>query len=196
MPLSFDSKSHGTIAFGFFHIESDMLLLENLFFFAGTFCARLTELTESDGRTPFHAYIEGYRISHREDIGDLMGAIREIRHFGFIGNLYRRIPFPKCPDDFKQKGKGLLSQHVVESDLLIYGRRMRIPFIALNSKREVAIGPYRFDPDIFIQIVNYVWFGGYPRWKDAVRPPYVEEMKKGIEKSRNPLFKPMKQLFS
>jgi hypothetical protein len=196
MPLPFDSKSHGTIAFGFFHIESDMLLLENLFFFAGMFYTRLTELAESDGRAPFHAYIEGYRISRREDIGDLTGAIHGTRYFGFIGNLYRRIPFPKRPDDFRQKGKGLLLQPVVESDLLIYGRRIRIPFIALDSKGDVGIGPYRFNPDIFMQLVNYVWLGGYPRWKDAVRPPYVEEMKKAIEKSRNPLFKTIKQLFS
>jgi hypothetical protein len=28
MPLAFESISHGTIAFGFFNIDSDMLLLE------------------------------------------------------------------------------------------------------------------------------------------------------------------------
>ena len=28
MPLAFDSISHGSIAFGFFNIESDMLLLD------------------------------------------------------------------------------------------------------------------------------------------------------------------------
>ncbi len=32
MPLSFRSENHGNIAFGFFNIESDMLLLENYFF--------------------------------------------------------------------------------------------------------------------------------------------------------------------
>lgn len=33
MPLSFESRSHGPVAFGFFNIESDMLLLERTFFF-------------------------------------------------------------------------------------------------------------------------------------------------------------------
>ena len=28
MPLAFESLSHGTIAFGFFNIESDLLLLD------------------------------------------------------------------------------------------------------------------------------------------------------------------------
>ncbi len=32
MPLSFESRSHGPVAFGFFNIESDMLLLERTFF--------------------------------------------------------------------------------------------------------------------------------------------------------------------
>lgn len=31
MPLAFDTLSHGTIAFGFFNIDSDMLLLEQYF---------------------------------------------------------------------------------------------------------------------------------------------------------------------
>jgi hypothetical protein len=34
MPLSFESRSHGPVAFGFFNIESDMLLLERTFFSA------------------------------------------------------------------------------------------------------------------------------------------------------------------
>ena len=34
MPLAFESLSHGTIAFGFFNIESDMLILDRYFLFA------------------------------------------------------------------------------------------------------------------------------------------------------------------
>jgi hypothetical protein len=30
MPLAFESINHGTIAFGFFNIESDMLLLDKI----------------------------------------------------------------------------------------------------------------------------------------------------------------------
>jgi len=42
MPLAFDSSSHGKIAFGFFNIETDMLLLENYFIFATQFCSYMT----------------------------------------------------------------------------------------------------------------------------------------------------------
>lgn len=38
MPLAFESLSHGTIAFGFFNIESDMLLCDRYFLFADEFC--------------------------------------------------------------------------------------------------------------------------------------------------------------
>ena len=58
MPLAFDSLNHGTIAFGFFNIEIDMLLLENLFFFADRFCGAVAELSrgreqvsQMEGRT-------------------------------------------------------------------------------------------------------------------------------------------------
>jgi hypothetical protein len=37
MPLAFESLSHGAIAFGFFNIETDFLLLERYFFFADSF---------------------------------------------------------------------------------------------------------------------------------------------------------------
>jgi hypothetical protein len=46
MPLSFESLSHGTIAFGFFNIETDMLLLEQYFLFADAFCHHLGEIPE------------------------------------------------------------------------------------------------------------------------------------------------------
>ncbi len=48
MPLSFRSESHGDIAFGFFNIESDMLLLENFFFFADVFCKKMIEISRED----------------------------------------------------------------------------------------------------------------------------------------------------
>ncbi|MCU0723638.1 MAG: hypothetical protein MUC63_08490, partial [Planctomycetes bacterium] len=63
MPLAFESLSHGEIAFGFFQIESDMLLLEELFFFADRFCAAVVELTRAPAKATAEARIEGWRIS-------------------------------------------------------------------------------------------------------------------------------------
>ncbi len=52
MPLAFQSLSHGQIAFGFFNIETDMLLLDIHFFFADDFCRAVRELAEVSGGGP------------------------------------------------------------------------------------------------------------------------------------------------
>ena len=44
MPLGFESTNRGEFAFGFFNIRSDMLLLDNRFFFATDLCASLAVL--------------------------------------------------------------------------------------------------------------------------------------------------------
>jgi len=46
MPLVFESLSHGKIAFGFFNIKTDMILLEHYFLFARGFCRSLPEAAE------------------------------------------------------------------------------------------------------------------------------------------------------
>ncbi len=48
MPLAFKSESHGTIAFGFFNIHSDLLLLDHYFMFATDFCETIYELISSE----------------------------------------------------------------------------------------------------------------------------------------------------
>ena len=50
MPLAFDSISHGTIAFGFFNIDSDMLLLDHYFFFATEFCDNISRISRVAGK--------------------------------------------------------------------------------------------------------------------------------------------------
>lgn len=52
MPLAFESLSHGAIAFGFFNIESDMLLLEHYFFFATDFCEHIRAMAAMEGGDP------------------------------------------------------------------------------------------------------------------------------------------------
>ena len=97
MPLAFDTTSHGRVAFGFFNIESDMLLLENLFFFADRFCEHVIRLAENRRDQPFQQQWVGYEISNKNDIGDLMGAIHGITRDGFIGTVYGHFPFPVKP---------------------------------------------------------------------------------------------------
>jgi hypothetical protein len=182
MPLAFDSISHGTVAFGFFNIDSDMLLLDQYFFFATEFCA------ERKKEGPMNIYLQGYQIPYPEDIGDLMGAIHGIHYKGFIGEVYTRFPFPKRPEEFKQKPDGLKNRTTVEDIITKYANPVQIPIPVDEERQEVEIGAYRFSWDSFQELIKYVWRGGYPRWKDEVRPDYVLDMKEKIERNRSGLF--------
>jgi hypothetical protein len=188
MPLAFESASHGQIAFGFFNIESDMLLLENYFFFADEFCALVGRIADNSPAERFETSCQAYHIAKREDIGDLMGAIDGVRFTGFIGETYRRYPFPQRPEDFKQKPEGSETQAVFREMVEKYANQVEIPFAADPSGSEVSVGEYRFTRSSFQEMIQYVWAGGYPRWKDEVRPGYVTAMKETIEKSGHWVF--------
>ena len=172
MPLAFDSLSHGSIAFGFFNIDSDMLLLDRYFF---------------SSPVPSHLVLL-FHIDNPEDIGDLMGAIHGIHYQGFIGELYRRFPFPERPEDFKQKSEGVKTRAIVEDMIAKYAEYIEIPFIADKEAQEVEIGSYRFSRPSFHELIKYVWRGGYPRWKDEIKPEYVLAMKRKIEQKKIGLF--------
>jgi hypothetical protein len=188
MPLAFESMSHGQIAFGFFNIESDMLLLEHYFFFADEFCALAGRLANSDSAEKFETDWGVYNIEKREDIGDLMGAIHGVHFTGFIGETYRKYPFPRHPEDFKQKPQGHETQAVFREMIEKYANKVEIPFIADLEKQEVSIREYGFSRDAFLELVSYVWAGGYPRWQSETRPGYVREMKDAIGQSSHWLF--------
>jgi hypothetical protein len=176
MPLAFPSISHKIIAFGFFNIEIDMLLLENLFFFAGEFCRAAVELSESCA-----SGIDGWRIDERGKIGNLQGAIAGVDLSGFIGATYRRFPFPKEPGDFRQNPGGSANRAWVEERIGRFGRPERIRLDRAGST--VSVGEIAFDPGAFSDLIAYVDRGGYPRWKDEIRPAYVQEMLRKLGRS-------------
>ncbi|MHC4598112.1 MAG: hypothetical protein ACYS47_03820 [Planctomycetota bacterium] len=176
MPLAFTSKSHGTVAFGFFNIELDMLLLQNLFFFADRFCAGVVTLASG---TP-EASVEGWRIQDPGAVGDLHGAIAGTVLSGFIGETYRVHPFPERPEDFKQNPDPAMSHAEAEALVEKYGVRETIRLVLSSEKRTVSVGEYVFSGEGFGELVDYVDRGGYPRWKDEVRPAYVSAMMEKI----------------
>lgn len=188
MPLSFKSENHGNIAFGFFNIESDMLLLENYFFFADEFCKLIDQASkESDnGQQQFQFKI--YSIADPNSIGDLMGAIHKVRFTGFIGNIYKLFPFPEDPDAFKQNPEGYKTQDIVKEQIEDISEQIEIK-IAFFPNSNVHIGSYIFNISVFHELIRYVDQGGYPHWKDEIRPEYVVSMKESIEKNSNSFFK-------
>jgi hypothetical protein len=182
MPLSFDSASHGRIAFGFFNIESDLLLLENRFFFADAFCEGISALAGGAAEVEW----PGFVIAEPEDVGDLMGAIHGIRHTGFLGATYLRYPFPKRDEDFRQNPEGQRTQAEFREMIRPHAEEMAIR-LAVGPGSGVTFAGIRFEAGPFRELVRYVWRGGWPRWKDGRPPPYVLAMRAAIEVVGGPL---------
>lgn len=187
MPLSFHSKSHGNIAFGFFNIESDMLLLENRFFFARDFCGWMGQiagdLPEGAGRFEYPAWT----IENPRDVGDLMGAIHGVHFTGFIGEVYTHYPFPADPAGFKQNPEGDETQDKMTSLI----EKWAVPAglsVDIKEDGQVSVGPFVFVKEDFFELIRYVWQGGYPRWKAETPPDYVVKMKQTLQKSSHPCF--------
>ncbi len=188
MPLAFESLSHGTIAFGFFNIESDMLLCDHYFLFADAFCAHVVDIADKAGDPNYRSSLSVQLIRPDEGIGDLMGAIHGVRFTGFMGALYSHFPFPTQPVDFKQNPEGYRTQAQVSEIIAGYAVALEIEVAVAPGGAEIQIGDYRFDRFQFHELINYVWRGGYPRWRDNIRPAYVTAMRDKIMQSCRGIF--------
>ena len=188
MPLSFRSENFGNIAFGFFNIESDMLLLENYFFFADEFCHWMEQMAKANDQEQHHFKYPVFTIADPKDIGDLMGAIHGIHFQGFIGRLYTHFPFPDDPQAFKQNPDGHQTRAVVIPEIERVSEKVDLS-IKMQKNEQVCMGPYVFDKTVFHELILYVWRGGYPRWKNEIRPTYVLAMRECLQKTPNTFFK-------
>lgn len=189
MPLAFSSLNRGTVAFGFFNIDTDLLLLDHYFLFADDFCSYVTLLAGQSEKGSFEASWDVYSIDNRLEIGDLMAAIHGIRFTGFIGEVYTRFPFPRREEDFKQKPEGSENRAALEEMLHTYATTKEILVRGDAENEAVTFAEYLFTKRVFHQLIEYVWLGGYPRWRDGVRPDYVLEMKKSLETASGWLFR-------
>jgi hypothetical protein len=188
VPIGFPSLSHGEIAFGFFNIETDLLLLENCFFFAPFFCSMVTKVAEAPS-LPQHDYgFPGYVIEHIRDMGNLMGAIHGVDLMGFIGSVYRLFPFPRSLEEFKQNPQGAEHRAAIEGLLEHWAIPTKVPVTIETGSLNVRLAGFLFCRDIFQQLVAYVWEGGMPGWKDGIRPAYVAAMGKTIRGTTSPVF--------
>jgi len=188
MPLEFDTLNHGKIAFGFFNIETDMILLEHYFFFAQEFCGHISESARVPSNETYESSFDLYLIENHTDRGNLMGAIHGVDLRGFIGEVYKLFPFPAESKKFKQNPEGFKTRIRVEKLIQEYGQKATIQFLIPATGNQIDIGDYLFNRTPFQGLIKYVWMGGFPRWKDGIGPDYVLEMKQAIEQSKRPVF--------
>jgi hypothetical protein len=188
MPLEFDSLSHGKIVFGFFNIETDMILLEHYFLFAQDFCNHISKIAEILANEFYESSWDIYLIESNLDMGNLTGAIYGIDLRGFIGEVYKLFPFPKEREKFKQNPEGFKTQSLVEKLIQRYGKKMKIQFLIHPKDDKINIGEYLFNRTSFQELIQYIWLGGLPRWKDGIRPDYILRIKQMIGQSKSPVF--------
>ena len=189
MPLEFDTLNHGKIAFGFFNIETDMILLEHYFFFAQELCRHISESARVPSNETYESPFDIYLIEDHRDIGNLMGAIHAVDLRGFLGEVYKLFPFPEEREKFKQNPEGFKTRIRVEKLIQEYGQKVIIRLLIPATGNQIDIGDYLFNTNSFQELIKYVWMGGFPRWKDGIEPDYVLEMKQAIEQSKRTVFK-------
>jgi len=178
MPLAFPSQSHGTVAFGFYNIETDSLLLDRMFFFCTDFCRAVSELAGC-GAAGGSSSLPGFRFQRPEEIGDLMGAIHGTSRAGFLGEIYGLWPFPAAPEAFRQKLYGASNRAPVETALRRRATPEEIVLVAHPGNGAVSVGEYVFTRLGFLDLLAYVWRGGYPTWEgydEGRRPACVEDL--------------------
>ena len=181
MPLAFESTTHGTFAFGFFNIEIDMLLLEELFFFAEHFCQAVVDLLAPHGASPGAVSLPGWRIDDPAAAGNVNLAISRRDLSGFVGETYQRFPFPDRPEGFKQKPHVTAHRPWAEAAIARYGLPVTIPVRRDVEAGTITVAEFAFDAPDFLDLVTYVDRGGYPRWEQGLRPQYVSAMMDRLE---------------
>jgi len=185
MPLGFYSVSHGQVAFGFFHIETHMVLLNDLFFWARDICAFFRALAQKTGDR--HGELQAWRLGG-PDAGNLHGAIAGVDHGGFIGELYRQRPFPKRREDFKQHTGEGFPPRAVEDLINRHGQPFAAALKAETRSGLVTIGEYAFDKSGLCGLAGYLLMGGMPRWQNELAPGYVADMGRAMGQGSPPWF--------
>ncbi|KIX12350.1 hypothetical protein [Dethiosulfatarculus sandiegensis] len=177
MPLGFSSQNSGRVAFGFFHIEVQMLLLNNCFFFARDFCELIKRLALVQAGDPFEELLRGWVIEYSLDMGELHGAIAGISRHGFLGDLYRRWPFPQDRAEFFQKSEGKATNKLVTLSIAGYGEARDLTLAAFETDSGPCLNfcGYHFDQKEVRRLFDYVWQGGMPGWENKIRPDYLLE---------------------
>jgi hypothetical protein len=186
VPLAFDTVNQGTIAVGFFNVESDMFLVGDYLLFASDLCGWIAEQAariEPD-------YSEDHEVWRVEPqaFGDLHGAMGGWDPGGFLGEVYARYPFPALREEFHQKPQGYRTRAVFEEMVARHGTCTVITLRADSVARTYAFGRFVFAVEWWRAVIDYLWRGGMPRWQDEERPEYVKAMAQAVEGSEHWLY--------
>jgi hypothetical protein len=131
--------------------------------------------------------LDGFHIGDPRMMGNLHGAIAGVDLGGFIGATYRRFPFPADPAEFRQNPAAEENRAWTRALIRKFGRADRIILHRNGAEGRISVSDYVFREEEFRRLVDYVDRGGHPRWRDEVRPQYVREMMKALERRGMPI---------
>jgi len=188
MPLAFQSLDRGTVPFGYFNIDTDLLLLRHHLFFTDVFTSAVVDVAAAPAAQRLEMTVGGWVVTPSQRLGNVMGAIHGVDYSGFIGAVYRRFPFPTRSEDFHQRAAGSANRAEIETLLGEWAEPVEHRLTVEPQRGRVSFADTGFEFPWFRELVAYVWRGGYPRWLDGVRPPEVRRMREAIEASSHPLF--------
>jgi hypothetical protein len=189
MPLAFRSIDHGVVAFGFFNIDTDLLLLERTLVWGEHFTTALGALAAAAPDALTTTTLPAFRVPPERSLGNVMGAIQGFDRGGFIGAVYDRFPFPEDPAAFRQRPEVAGNRAAITALLEQWAEPSEQTLVHDPGTGLVTVAGITFEAGWFRDLVAYVWRGGYPRWLDERRPQYVVEMRRAIEDSSHPLFR-------
>ncbi len=125
----------------------------------------------------------GWLIDDPYKVGNVNAAIQGIDLSGFIGATYRKYPFPKEPQGFKQKPYGAENQAVFSELIAGFGKPQCIRLGWQAADQTVSLAEITLERVQFMQLIGYVDRGGYPRWENEVRPAYVVRLMEKLSAS-------------
>ena len=155
-----------------------MLLLDRYFFFATDFCDCVCNMANVKDGTQSEFPLRAFEIKDPAGIGDLHGGIAGTHYSGFIGETYKRYPFPRDEIKFKQQTDGFKTRDEFAQMILEFGCHIDLVWYRDSETEQVSIGRYIFSRQNFRRLIQYVIRGGFPRWLDDTAPDYVLKMQK------------------
>ena len=129
-----------------------------------------------------------YTIQDKDLIGNLAGAIYGFEFTGFMGEVYKKFPFPERRSGFKQKPYGTKNRKTIETAIQPFAVQLTIPIVFSKTQQTISLGDYVFSAKVFQEIIKYVEAGGMPGWLDGKPPDYVSRMMSRVLVSNHWLF--------
>ena len=159
--------------------------MDRYFFFCRDFCEWVIDWAGSGDFSRDEKMV--YVIREREMIGNLGGAIHGYEFTGFIGEVYKRFPFPESLAGFKQKPYGSRNRTEVERIIQSFAMQLRISVVCRPEQLTIDFGDYTFSAEVFREILNYIEGGGMPGWLNGQPPDYVNRMTAQLANTSHPI---------